>query len=1786
MKKFGFYSLFVLALLLLIGCNPKEITISFETNSGIQLDSVKVLQNSSLSDLPEASRIGYDFLGWFYNSELDQPLDETTPVLRNITLYAKWEIQTYTITFMSDEEVYLTSFLVYGNEITMPVDPVKTGYHFLGWYFEESLFEDDTIVTSDFVLTAEFEIDEYDITFNLGNGTIEVITITYGEEIQTFPSSVLAPMDGKMIVWKTYEDEVLGDVADFDDITSDMSVISVYVDVYLTITIDDLQGNITTEIIKYGEIISRPLTDPSKEHYSFSGWVGEDELQYDFSSAVTEEFTISASYTILKFQVSFYNENGQMIGGPQTINYGLDAIAPAYTAPLGYVFSGWDKGFSTITQNTQVNVVLVGNDYEITFETFGGSTVSSINQTIGEVVSSPENPTKTGYTFGGWYLDEAYLNEYASFTTMPYNGLALFAKWTPNNYTITLDPQLGSVSQTTVPVLYNASIGYLPTPVRPGYQFLGWSLNPNETASNYITSSSNYTQTQNITIYAIWDYADYVMNLFVNGGDALISNTASVTYMSPISTFILPTRLGYTFEGWNTLSSGLGTTYENSDIYQLTSNLNLYAIWEASEVSLAYTVEYYFENVDDDLYTLGEQVSYPGVTDTEVEAIINSYSGFTYAVDSPFNVISGTILGDGSLVLKVYYDRIIFTVTLIDSSDTSSGFFMVKYDGFLTNLETPVRTGFTFLGWVDSEGNEYTAQNQIAENLILYARWNQLICTVTIERIFLKGDIEQSRSTITTQVGYGNDFSPVSLIEGYDFNYFIGSDLVEHVLAADTLNITDNETIQVYFDMQSFTINFTQFLSTAEDITMESFTVYYDETFSNLPTLILSGNASYSLVIWNRTVFQNVKSNIDVFAVYYPASGKTVTFTDNGTIKYIISDTDVPTGQIITENSPIWNLQKSGYVFLGWYYDLLGQNPVSITDLDFTLLGSSVNLYALWEQLFPYDDPTDVTVSVSGTSVSVTWHQTTLLGMYPSSFNLLIDGVEYVLTSSNYTRVATSFTYTNVLLDKLKDVGTHHVAVKALGDNLGSLNSAYSVVCEHVVATEEEEISDVEIYDYFIIETTISGNENYIFYTDMTYNFSSKYSFLVLDGNEVISSNQNLLITSGTPGLFEIMMFKTVDNVTTQTLIQGKVVTYINQFQLGKSLTDFNNETTSDNYLNPNFEMYKVGNKNDFYFTLSILNNTGSKVDMNDTVLDFAFYLKTGSTYSLLEGEDLASYVTQKTGYLFKFTTLATGRQFKVEIAPRYQSLEMTVPTRTFEFVVEDAYNAFTNAQLQVLFKNLSVHHIILHSDITALVDPLYLNEDGSPMNGYSQVLPSGTIDYRGNVYQRVGVSNNDSLVLDGNYFTIDGSGLPYVKVTSDPDGGYTDVGVGTGSTYGIVSVQIGIFCYNVTPDPTKVLINNDNAVYYSNLTILGNTTTPSVNYSLSAEEILYQEQLMSINSGGLAGVMTRNGSTYLENVNIGYTTIACFLTAYGYKLDGVTSISTNTNYVRIYDSWANSFYDYGSPMIDIKNSDIGSSGGAAIHLEDVRPGNSGIENITVTIDDSTVINNWISGDEAWFKAFGFSGLALLLKSQAEVELNKMDKSIIHLEENQITGALSEKINFIILSRDMDSAVTEDEFFNQTSGSEIVLHLEDETGVNTLARAFNFLQTDFRSTQVTPGTLLSPVGIYSSSAAFYAAFNTVCQDLSYLAGYGYTAQDIAELAINVVYIASFYNLSLPQAENVVGAIGEYGLTVSQAVAAVVGESMPAQPKYLEIAQEAAGLGKVQLILEYGAQAPL
>ena len=159
----------------------------------------------------------------------------------------------------------------------------------------------------------------------------------------------------------------------------------------------------------------------------------------------TETSTVNNKGTIEKgeFSGKVENQTGGTIGGG--------------------MFSG------TVTNNGTIS----GGTFAVTFDTNGGSIVPVENVLNGQKATKPTNPTKTGYTFDGWYTEETCTNPY-DFATSVQNALTLYAKWTINQYTITFKPENGD-KDTTITQDYGTPVTAPANPTRTGYTFAGWN---------------------------------------------------------------------------------------------------------------------------------------------------------------------------------------------------------------------------------------------------------------------------------------------------------------------------------------------------------------------------------------------------------------------------------------------------------------------------------------------------------------------------------------------------------------------------------------------------------------------------------------------------------------------------------------------------------------------------------------------------------------------------------------------------------------------------------------------------------------------------------------------------------------------------------------------------------------------------------------------------------------------------------------------------------------------------------------------------------------------------------------------------------------------------------------------------------------------------------------------------------------------------------------------------------------------------------------------------------------
>ena len=190
----------------------------------------------------------------------------------------------------------------------------------------------------------------------------------------------------------------------------------------------------------------------------------------------------ATSYTLT------FDTNGGSAIAPITQDYGTAITAPADPTKTGYTFAGWTPAIPTTmpAENMTIKAKWTVNQYTLTFDTNGGSTIAPITQDYGTAITAPADPTKTGYTFAGWTP--------AIPTTMPAENMTIKAKWTVNQYTLTFDTNGGS---TIAPITqdYGTAITAPADPTKTGYTFAGWT-----------PAIPTTMPAENLTVTAQWRY--------------------------------------------------------------------------------------------------------------------------------------------------------------------------------------------------------------------------------------------------------------------------------------------------------------------------------------------------------------------------------------------------------------------------------------------------------------------------------------------------------------------------------------------------------------------------------------------------------------------------------------------------------------------------------------------------------------------------------------------------------------------------------------------------------------------------------------------------------------------------------------------------------------------------------------------------------------------------------------------------------------------------------------------------------------------------------------------------------------------------------------------------------------------------------------------------------------------------------------------------------------------------------------------------------------------------------
>jgi uncharacterized repeat protein (TIGR02543 family) len=233
----------------------------------------------------------------------------------------------------------------------------------------------------------------------------------------------------------------------------------------------------------------------------------------------------------------------------------------------------------------KVKAVTISAPYTVSYNANGGSGAPGSQKKAQDITLklSTTTPTRTGYTFNGWNTNNSGTGtNYAAGANYTANANAtLYAKWTIVNYTIGYTLNGGSVSGN--PTSYNVETNTftLKNPTRTGYTFQGWTGSNGSTAQTSVSIAKGSTGNKSYT--ANWAAATYTVTLNQQGGTGG-SGSVTATYDAAMPKITVPTRTGYTFQGYYTEANGNGTQYYNANgnsakNWDKSANTTLYAHW-------------------------------------------------------------------------------------------------------------------------------------------------------------------------------------------------------------------------------------------------------------------------------------------------------------------------------------------------------------------------------------------------------------------------------------------------------------------------------------------------------------------------------------------------------------------------------------------------------------------------------------------------------------------------------------------------------------------------------------------------------------------------------------------------------------------------------------------------------------------------------------------------------------------------------------------------------------------------------------------------------------------------------------------------------------------------------------------------------------------------------------------------------------------------------------------------------------------------------------------------------
>lgn len=796
--------------------------VSLDPNGGHFSDGstekyhMDIAYNSSYS-LPLPTKDHHRFLGWFTTRSGGTEINNSGTWLSTKsyeTFYAHWEINRYSVTWKNGNVTLSTETYNYGDIPSYKgAEPTKEEsaqytYTFSGWSPTISAVVSNTTYTAVFNSVTK----KYTVTWKNYDGTVlETDTdVPYG----TMPSyngdipikNGDAQYSYSFNGWNPSIGAVTGNVTYTAQFTSSINKYTVR---YL-----NYDGSvISTQTIDYGSSASYHGVTPTKpdegrKSYEFRGWDKD-------TSCITSNTDVYALYnTYINYSFTFIDESTtsiRLLEGQDIISQ-MPANSPKRITGNEEISYSWvDNGeYSFFETGTARGI------YYITYNLNSGTNNESNPFSIyGDEVIELLDPTKTGYTFKGWYLDDEVtkITELSNITS----DITLTAKWELTNYSITYHLD-GGTNHAKNPESYTYQDTIeLKNPSKTGYTFLGWYLD-SEFQTSITIISGKY---ENLDLYAKFDVNQYTITFNSNGGayeeglqltlDSRISGTRTFTIgynelVNPYDLWELNVNGSSYFNGWY-LDSGCKTKLTGT--VSFTKDTTLYGDWfsfQAStkvkvlknpiEVSSGVYSDAWISNPEDACFYLPPNItrfsctaSFPNGTKAHMYSYKKEMSIGDMNGDGEEKTRSYAVSGGDVIAIYSYPgSRVKCTITVktIESTFITTNDERVAGISYGSEINTPLvsKTGFEFLGYYDTDNQLIDSNYYYESDKTFTASWQLVDYNINYH---LDGGInnENNPNTFTIE-------SNLSLLEpskqGFEFGGWYTSPTFESQYQITTIN--------------------------------------------------------------------------------------------------------------------------------------------------------------------------------------------------------------------------------------------------------------------------------------------------------------------------------------------------------------------------------------------------------------------------------------------------------------------------------------------------------------------------------------------------------------------------------------------------------------------------------------------------------------------------------------------------------------------------------------------------------------------------------------------------------------------------------------------------------------------------------------------------------------------------------------------------------------------------------------------------------------------------------------